>query len=259
MKLVNNILKDSEPVKSLSDYLALVNKIKSNFQNSLWFRGHTRDEYELLPNIYRKEYKINGEYSFKTETDSFKDFRRLSKLSSFNDREIYLLMQHYGTPTRLLDWTESSLVGLFFALNKKNLKNPAVWVLSPYEFNLRLHQNIGIPFFGKNTHDKVLNYFEASKMQENKIPEFPFAITPDYIDQRIINQKGCFTIFGINQTPIEKLQELYPNYLAKIEIDDKYGNEIFNELLITGIDFYTVYPDLEGLSKKIKHKHFNNY
>lgn len=256
MKLESNMFKSCEPVKSLSDYFALVNQIKNKFQNPLWFRGHTKDEYELLPNIYRKEY---GKYDVKKETEVFKDFRRLSKLSSFNDRELYLLMQHYGTPTRLLDWTESSLVGLFFALNKKDINNPVVWILSPYQFNLSLHQNAGIPFFGKNTHEIVLSYFEASKIHSNDIPKLPFAIIPDYIDQRIINQKGCFTIFGSDQTPIEKLVKSAPPYLAKIEIDNNCANEVFSELLITGIDFYSVYPDLEGLSKKIKHEHFNNY
>jgi hypothetical protein len=36
----------------------------------------------------------------------------------------YFLMKHYGAPTHLLDWTDSALFALFFALNSP-VKPPA--------------------------------------------------------------------------------------------------------------------------------------
>ena len=53
-----------------------------------------------------------------------------------NNWDWYFVMQHYGAPTRLLDWTEGALHGLYFALrNNYGYDDAAVWVLNPWKFN----------------------------------------------------------------------------------------------------------------------------
>lgn len=59
-----------------------------------------------------------------------------------DDRASWLtLMQHYGLPTRLLDWSESPLVALYFALSSDEdaKTDAAVWVLNP----MRLNKKVG--------------------------------------------------------------------------------------------------------------------
>lgn len=46
-------------------------------------------------------------------------------------------MQHYGAPTRLMDWSENTLVALLLEnlTEKEKNSDPAVWFLNPIKLN----------------------------------------------------------------------------------------------------------------------------
>ena len=57
--------------------------------------------------------------------------------------EWYFLMQHYGVPTRLLDWTENPLIAIYFAVEgHKADRDAAVWALDPTWLNRKLRRGI---------------------------------------------------------------------------------------------------------------------
>ncbi|MCB5383968.1 FRG domain-containing protein [Blautia glucerasea] len=63
------------------------------------------------------------------------------------DRASWLtMMQHYGLPTRLLDWSESPLVALYFALSeKKDDIDAAVWIMNPMKLNKKVGYGEYVP------------------------------------------------------------------------------------------------------------------
>jgi len=112
---MNHVMTNTQPIKSLSEYIHAINYISHTFNDNLWYRGHAQDTYLNLPSMLRDGTWKDDDFSYRTEHDIFKTFKRKSKLKKETDYEYLHIMQHFGLPTRLLDFTESSLIALFFA------------------------------------------------------------------------------------------------------------------------------------------------
>ena len=131
---------NKELITSLEVYLTYVERLIDLWgQRNLWFRGLTSADYALTPSIYRR---IAGPYDRITHADLANEFIRKGQAfvpdATYTKWHWYHLMQHYGLPTRLLDWTDGAFIGLYFALREQwNSTQPCVWVLNPYWLNLK--------------------------------------------------------------------------------------------------------------------------
>src|SRR5690606_30712125 len=85
-----------------------------------------------------------------------------------NEWNIYFLMQHYGLKTRLLDWTESALIALYFGLkNQENEEDTRLWILSP----LRLNRNSSKILFEPINKSFMSVYFPEYSKSKNLITD----------------------------------------------------------------------------------------
>lgn len=106
-------MKKLDAGNSISSITELLAKHFTDDKKEVWFRGQSDYEYELIPTIFREKYN---------EAAMYEEFIRRFPEHSNNHRNVFewlTLMQHYGLPTRLLDWTTNLLVALFFCCDDK--------------------------------------------------------------------------------------------------------------------------------------------
>ena len=135
----------SVPIKSVKEFLANVQRDTQHWKVPRvyrpWFRGQSNSTKPPLPSVLRSDESRTHEVElasvFRLKAQAYGSTPDTGRLDQW-----LFLMQHHGVPTRLLDWTESPLVGLFFAVSKfarKKLQEidsvPAVWMLNPFELN----------------------------------------------------------------------------------------------------------------------------
>lgn len=102
------------------------------------FRGHKSANYELAPSVERAAPDLPLPWKA-LESELLKEFQAKAplhispeRLPHADDKLSWLaLMQHYGVPTRLLDFTYSPYVALYFALRDRSMEesSPEVWAI----------------------------------------------------------------------------------------------------------------------------------
>ena len=98
---------------------------------TVWYRGHWHSTYSLLPSLLRVSRGLSKEQELFYKHRQAATYLLKARES---DWETVFDMQHYGVPTRLLDWTETLGVAVFFALGTQP-SEAAVYVLDPTELN----------------------------------------------------------------------------------------------------------------------------
>jgi DNA-directed RNA polymerase subunit RPC12/RpoP len=259
-----------EPIKSLDEYL---NYIRENGIKKYWFRGESKDHKALKPKLFRNCIDSEIDKLLIKERKYFHEFKRrgkvyLSNINEYDPWPWYFLIQHYGGPTRLLDWTQNAATALFFAISAyKNKKdNPIVYFISPTVLMDFVYEEAKIKDFIDNSvlnpgekpsGEWICNITSIDIKSIIQIPKVPIPLLPVYGDQRIISQNSCFILFGRGLDGFTKDGKdiLCPccgnRILYKMEIDGSKRDSIKKELKQIGISSAQIYPGLEGLNKDI--------
>uniref|UniRef100_UPI0035CC9780 FRG domain-containing protein n=1 Tax=uncultured Hymenobacter sp. TaxID=170016 RepID=UPI0035CC9780 len=134
---------EEKPITAIADLVEIINE--SGLMNEphshirVWFRGHADTIWKLNPGVYRPDFKpIDENDRLSLERHLSQDFQALAAArltGRETDAEIYFLQQHYGMPTRLMDWSSNPLIALWFAVNDENHrdKDGEIFMMDAYE------------------------------------------------------------------------------------------------------------------------------
>ena len=201
-------------INSIQDFVAFVDKEKevaeANGNNTdFLFRGQNRD-FALLPKLARLQ--LRGEIN-NVEKLMIDEFKRtslpMSEYKPEDEWDLLALAQHHGLPTRLLDWTYSALVALWFTVNDIPHRNDTgdtgcgvVWILTPEVEDFRTDMEKYGPLS-----DKITKIF-----------------LPKIVSRRISAQAGAFTVHKINDSG-------KPGHVVKFERHRRFSKKLIKVAL----------------------------
>ena len=243
----------------------------SSFAESLVFRGEVDDfrSSKLSPSVSRIPYGKRvvsksdiGPILFEDHEEYLLTTFRQSAGAYLNSRNIpktnlewMILAQHFGVPTRLLDWTTNPLVALYFAVEKqdysKNTLDPKHSETDGYLYILRditlvddfSDLNLKKATFG----EKSENWYVREEIKPPKFYERALFLRPEYIDQRYRNQS---TILMCPACPYRFV--LSDQEYTRILIPKEIKHMIRVYLRQVGIASDFIYPSLDGAALRSK-------
>jgi len=179
---------------------------------------------------------------------------RYLQASPVSDWEWLFLMQHYGLPTRLLDWTESALIGMYFALrDNRGDCDAAVWMLNPWWLNKQSLGKYKVPQAG----DKRLVAWAPLEAGGELHAQLPVAIKPIQASRASQTKRDSLrsmVAHAVHSTSSRTHRRTKGPACEKSPFQERPRAcvaDIRRELAIAGITETTVFPELDGLCREI--------
>ena len=261
-KEISGIKTNIQLLSNVQEYIDTIEYLRGTYEIEMpWYRGVSHTKYQLIPKVYRDRlWEIHEDYEWWLCVD-FENRARpfIPNHQSYSHWDWYFTMQHYGLPTRLLDWTEGALIALFYAVRKPgNTYIPSVYFLNPYWFDESVYNkkagdgvvyNTDVKAISEEHDSRLLSYLGMRKDS----PPFPVCLEPPGIDKRISAQKSVFTIHGKRIDPFRIIsREKEDAQIVKIRFQTDRADYIKDQLNTMGITEGTLFPGIEGLVADLK-------
>jgi len=161
------------------------------------------------------------------------------------------IMQHYGVPTRLLDWSESPLIGLYFTVISHPRNDGTLWILKPKELNKQTTAKEDEARYIPAFEDEAVQSYSTRSVGGSALTGIlPIAVTATRNNNRIQAQLGAFTISHSDKTPIEKIGD--KEHVIRYTIPASAKLQIKEDLRLLGLTKFQVFPELDSIGENIR-------
>lgn len=240
-------------IDSIAKLLHVLAQITGDGHES-WYRGHRDSSWRLQPSVLRsKEHR-------EEERAMLARFRQEAAVAglpyTLDDWGWMVFAQHHELPTRLLDWSQSPLVGLYFACEPANASESTAiepdgefFVLDPNMLNREAGDgDRGSPRLLCEADERLKDYLPGNDSQNVSKPR---AVVAPLAFDRIRFQSGTFTV---SQSSLfqdeEKLRD--SSALQNFRVPGDKKREIRAELNALGFNEAAIYRDLDRIARRIK-------
>ena len=222
--------------------------------NAPFWRGHSDASWDLQARVFRPKPPLKTAYHQERSLlwhFMMRGSARANAAPSWNDRIGWLtLAQHYGLPTRLLDWTTSPLMALFFAVeDEKNEDDGCLWAMWP----MRLNEAHALRPALVRPDEPIYNQIVDAAFDEpvgTPLGPMALATVARQIDVRMLVQQSAFTIHsdGTDLRYISTPSVILHKYI--VPAGDKKNLRALTRLF--GLPRSLVFPELPGLSQELR-------
>ncbi len=250
-----------------SDYKELAEKSRLEWI----FRGQSNSDWDIQTTLERSHIVKNFP---DFEDELLKDFKKGVKFYLKDESmpettlEYLSLLQHFGAPSRLLDFTKSPYIAAYFAFEQatEDVAKVAIWVVNKiflYQSSVCFFENkidhlSGANNYAFNDRTFELAYEESKKGDFNCI----FPTEPNNQNQRYHLQQSIFLSQGnpyeplLNQLDFIKSDSLTKTFM-KVTLPTSEKKTALREMHKMNINRATLFPGLDGFAKSLLIKYSN--
>lgn len=234
------------------------------------FRGQQDERWALAPTLERSE-SLYRDVDERRVFDYFS--RRAAPLlpaavnTDASPTVAWLsLLQHYGGPTRLLDFTRSPYVGAFFALEAPNDEGRphAVWAIHPQRLQQWAARALVDAWNDVPTLERATTLVQdqqetlvATSVLRGRSLDAIFPVEPFNFDSRQSSQQSLFLFAGSTARPFMDVLDGLPSddwpfpqpRLAKLVLPDAVRDEALDDLWSMNVTPASLFPGLDGLGR----------
>ena len=251
-------------INSVDELLNGINSLPNNYI----YRGHADADWRLESSLERL---IGAEWcresAVKCEERSLDLFK--SKFHLYDRENIQpnsklswlAIMQHYGVPTRLLDFTESPYVALYFALEAYKPQTKKDFTIFAIDYTAAMQKSIDYisdkDTSFRETRQSVYARQDAifDEVVDKRAYDIAWIAEPKQFNRRLDHQAGSFLLAG---NPGSRIQDILDSLIyttvgmMQFRISANLYQAAFALLRKMNVTSKSLYGDLEGFAHSVR-------